>query len=265
MSTIFSPIRVARMLSVCIAVATVAGRAEAQDASARDLSRELQVLHALHNDPKLAPLNLGVKVRDRVAILWGPVPTRELAERAIFVVKKLPEIGEVQNQMMVQYRDETVYPPMRLVPGPAPRGGPPKSDAKPQLQPEQLRPPMVDLVWQPVNPEAAPKPSPPSPPPSVAFLPSGTSQPGLTGTVSRPRDSMLTEAPDAAAISSAVQSLIQTEERFRRVRYEVKQGQVFLGGVVNRWADLRELAVAVTHIPGVEGVVLREVRAEPRK
>ena len=38
-----------------------------------------------------------------------------------------------------------------------------------------------------------------------------------------------------------------------------------VGVKVYRWADLRELSVAVTHIPGVEGVVLREVRAEPRK
>ena len=239
--------------AVCVLVLAVAGRVNGQETSPRDLARELQVLHVLHNDAQLRPLNIGVKVRDRVAILWGPVPTRDLAERAVAVVKKLPEIGEVQNQLMVQYGEETVYPPMPLVPGSAPR----KNDLPPRPPPESLAPPVVDLVWQPVNPEAPATPS-------VALLPSLTSQPGRTGTVSRPRDK-LTEAPDAAAISGAVQSLIQGEERYRRVRYEVRQGQVFLGGVVNRWSDLRELSVAVTHIPGVDGVVLREVRSEPRK
>jgi osmotically-inducible protein OsmY len=238
---------------VGILLLAAVGRAGAQETSARDLARELQVLHALHRDPQLKPLNIGVKVHDRVAVLWGPVPTRALAERAVLVVKKLPEIGVVDNQLMVQFREETVYPPLPLVPKPTPR----KSDPPPP--PESLLPPMLDLVWQPVNPERPATP----PKPSVALLPSLTSQPSVTGTVSRPREK-LEEPPDAAAISGAVQSLIQSDQRYRRVRYEVKQGQVFLGGVVGRWSDLRELSVAVTHIPGVDSVVLREVRAEPR-
>jgi osmotically-inducible protein OsmY len=258
MATFLSRANVARALlhlslGCGVWAAVLTGTLAGQEASPRELTREMQVLHALQNDARLRPLNLGFKVRDRVVILWGPVPTRELAERAVVVVKKLPEIGEVQNQLMVQYPEATVYPQLPLVPGPAPR----KTDVPTPPGPERLTPPAVDLVWQPVNPPAPALPS-------VAFLPSLTSQPGLTGTVSRPRDK-LTESPDAAAISGAVQSLIQGEERYRRVRYEVKQGQVFLGGVVNRWSDLRELSVAVTHIPGVDGVVLREVRAEPRK
>src|ERR1700722_16009528 len=123
MSTTFSRWTLALRLGVWVLLlaGASAGELGAQEVSPRDLSRELQVLQALHNDMKLAPLNLGVKVQGRVAILWGPVPTRELAERAVLVVKKLPEIGEVQNQLMVQYRDETIYPPMRLGPAAPPR------------------------------------------------------------------------------------------------------------------------------------------------
>ena len=82
--------------------------------------------------------------------------------------------------------------------------------------------------------------------------------------MSRPKE-IATEPADAAAVSGAVQALVQSEERYRRVRYEVKQGKVYLSGVVVRWGDLHELSLAVTRIPGVESVVLRDVRTEPRK
>jgi osmotically-inducible protein OsmY len=240
-----------------------AGQAQAQGFSQEDLTNEILVLQALHNDPRLAPLNLVVKVHDHVATLWGPVPTRELAERAVAIVKKLPVIGTVHNQMMIQYRDETVMPPMPLVPALPPGRPPAKKETRPPAPVEPLGPPMVELVWRPATQETPAKSA--APVQSVHLLPPITSQASLTGTVSRPKEFSPTEPADTAAVSNAVQSLILGEERYRRVRYEVKEGKVFLGGVVYRWSDLRELSMAVTHIPGVSGVVLREVRAEPRK
>jgi osmotically-inducible protein OsmY len=225
---------------LALALLTFAVQARADDVTARDLDHEMLAWQALQSDPKLGPLNLCVKVRDRVATLWGPVPTRDLAERAVNTLRKLPEIASVRNQMMLQFAEDTVYPPMQLMP---PRPGPaPLTDSSEKL------------AWQPALPEA------PGPGPKNVAM-----SPPVTAPVSRAKDIVApADPPDTAAVSSAVQSLIQSDERFARIRYEVKQGKVYLGGAVYRWSDLRELSLAVTNIPGVEAAVLREVRLEQK-
>src|SRR5262249_2971327 len=95
-------------------------------------------------------------------------------------------------------------------------------------------------------------------------LSSSALQMPATGTVSRPKENKPAEPADGPAIGNAVQHLILAEERFRGLRYEVKHGKVYLGGIVQRWSDLYELSQAVTHIPGVESVLLRDVRREPQ-
>jgi hypothetical protein len=229
------------VLTLGLALLTCVVQARADDITPRDLDHEMLAWQALQSDPKLGPLNLCVKVRDRVATLWGPVPSRELADRAVSALRKLPEIATVRNQMMVQLPEDTVYPPMQLMP--------------PRPVPVPLTEPNEKLAWQPVLPET-PKPA----PKSVAM------SPPLTAPVSRAKDIVSpADPPDAAAVSGAVQSLIQSDDRFARIRYEVKQGKVYLGGAVYRWSDLRELSLAVTQIPGVEAAVLREVRLEPQR
>src|SRR5205823_4800377 len=77
----------------------------------------------------LGPLNLGVRVRDRVAVLWGPVPSTEMARRAVELLQGLPDLVEVRNELHVEPRDEQpVAPPRRperlpdVAPAPAPPG-----------------------------------------------------------------------------------------------------------------------------------------------
>src|SRR5207302_9161168 len=112
------------------------------------------------------------------------------------------------------------------------------------------------VLWFPVRPETAEtqevlkSSSPASPSPPATPLPAAD-------TVSRAKPPKPVEPADGPAIGNAVQGLILADERFRRVRYEVKQGKVYLSGVVARWGDLHELSLAVTRIPGVESVVLR--------
>src|SRR5947207_6099690 len=48
----------------------------------QDLGHTIQARRLLLEDPDLAPLNLGVRVRNRVATLWGPVPSADLALKA---------------------------------------------------------------------------------------------------------------------------------------------------------------------------------------
>lgn len=239
-STAFVPARSARtsraawtlcLLGLGLGLWACAGRARGDEMDIRDLQHEVIAYKALQDDPLLAQLNLLVRVRKRVATVTGVVPSRELALRAVACLKKLPEIGEVRSTIRV--------------------AGESMAATVAQAQsPPKIEPPPV-VVWQPV------------PTPSVALSPPTNP----IGAVSRPKEAprQLPEPPDTAAITSAVKNLMVGEERFRRLRFEVRQNKVYLSGVVYQWADLHEVSRAITRIPGVEAVVLQDVHAEPRK
>ena len=88
----------------------------------RDVLHTVAARRALYQDAQLAPLNLGVKVRNRVAVLWGPIPSLELARRAVEVLKALPELVAVQSELeIVPDDDRPLFLPEagRLPAGPA--------------------------------------------------------------------------------------------------------------------------------------------------
>ena len=244
---------------VCLALVVLCSaaiRLSAREFDPRDLQHEILVREALAKDPRLQPLNLIVRVKDRVATLSGPVPSRELAQRAMETAKKLTELREVQDKMLVQFEDaglllpvpvktQTVVPPGMMRP-------PPASIPASVPEPKKVVIP-TSGVWLPVNGDLQ------KPPVGVALLPWATAQQGVTEAVSRPMDSG-SVVPSNSSIASAVQSLLQADERYRRVRFELKEGKVYFSGAVVRWSDLEQLARAVTHIPGVVGVVLADVQ-----
>jgi hypothetical protein len=83
-----------------------------------DVRYTLLARQALGRDPLLAPLNLGVRVHRRVAVLWGPIPSTALKARAEQVLRQLPDLLDVRNQLHVvvpdqgppQYLPETLPP-----------------------------------------------------------------------------------------------------------------------------------------------------------
>jgi osmotically-inducible protein OsmY len=242
-------------------------RVSAAESDMRDLQHEVAVRAALAKDTRLGALNIMVRVQDRVATLSGLVPSRELAKRALETAAKVQEVKEVRDRLTVQFEDKTLALPLPSVgPQMMPPGAGKSSPSEPPASANIIQAGKTSMQpmgkWIPINPMPA---TAPSMPPSVELLPwkVGT-QPGEP--VSRPKEQTPGKTPsaDAAAIASAVQSLVQADERFRRLRFEVKDGKVLLSGVVYRWADLQELARAVTRIPGVDAVVLREIKTEPR-
>src|SRR5919199_5069111 len=60
--------------------ASVPASPETTELTAQDCRLELKALEALMQDEVLAPLNLGLTVRDHVATLWGPVPSAALGQ-----------------------------------------------------------------------------------------------------------------------------------------------------------------------------------------
>src|SRR5438874_2131150 len=71
------------------------------EAAERDLVLTIQARRALLHDPELELLNLGVCIRNRVATLWGPVPSAELSFKAEVCLRGLLELVEVRNDLLV--------------------------------------------------------------------------------------------------------------------------------------------------------------------
>ncbi len=84
-----------------------------------DLIFTVKASQRLQQDEVLAPLNVGVRVRNRVAVLWGPVPSVELALRAEAKLRAMIEFVDVRNELIVMGDDwreagtPRVVPPLR--------------------------------------------------------------------------------------------------------------------------------------------------------
>lgn len=67
----------------------------------RDLRLSIQARRALRNDSVLAKHNLGVEVRDGLAVAWGPVPDAATARRVVAVLDQIAGIDEVKTEFHV--------------------------------------------------------------------------------------------------------------------------------------------------------------------
>ena len=121
-----------RWLLTLTALAGVAptGQAAPPKVTLADVLQTMQACKRLQEDELLAPLNVGVKVRGRIAVLWGPVPTAELALRAEQRLRQMIELIDIRNELIVMPED------LRDVPVPQ---APP-----PLFLPEKSPPPLPD-------------------------------------------------------------------------------------------------------------------------
>lgn len=86
-----------------------AGQAQPPDeALLRDLWHTVQARKLLLDDPVLGRLNVGVKVTNRSAVLWGPVPSPELAARAEQRLRSMFELIDIHNQLSIEPEDNPV-------------------------------------------------------------------------------------------------------------------------------------------------------------
>src|SRR5262249_44566693 len=108
--------------------------------------------------------------------------------------------------------------------------------------------------------------------------PSGIRTPGLVmpAIAVPPRPGAVSAAPVAqllrpastvlaGGLAAEVEHLRQAEARYRWVRAHVENGTVRLKGFVQRWEDMYDLARAVSHLPGVQHVILEAVHTIPSR
>jgi hypothetical protein len=58
--------------------------------------------------------NIGVTVRNRVATLWGPVPSAEVAFRAELCLKAMIELTEVKNDLVLSEHVKPMRVPLKI-------------------------------------------------------------------------------------------------------------------------------------------------------
>jgi hypothetical protein len=108
----------------------------------RDVRQTVRARQVLLQDPALAPHNVGVVVRDRIATLWGPIPSAPLRQRAEQALRGLFELAEVRNHLEVSGAE------------------PELASTGPPFLPARLPPAPPRLAPRPVDP---PRPAPPAP------------------------------------------------------------------------------------------------------
>lgn len=225
-------------------------RSQQEEYEVRDCQRTLRTRQALLQDEALANFNLGVSVRSGVATLWGLVPTRPLADRAVARVRLVPGILNVRSEIHVvppgdPLTDFLAAPvPNRWSPsevGPPPPRSPAALTSRPEPKPAtDPSIPVMPLITIPPRPG------------------NGTSQPAAV--ILRPETG---ESPQKLII--VVDRLRQRDARFRWIHPEVQGGIVRLRGAVYHRQDLFDFAQAVSRLPGVERVVVEDVQVIPAK
>jgi hypothetical protein len=255
--------------------------------TARDLELMLRATRLLLEDEDLAKLPLGVSVRDRVATLWGTVPTKEIAQRAEDRLKQLLGLAAVRSQLHI---DGDAGPAAQ-----APRVGvferPPLSEPVvprpvPRVQRSLVHRPSEhgpvlgqEMLWHPAerHPAAPIMQFTPAP---VGLLPGADKE--FAGNDARrfsPRAATLGDMPSLslmspsasapaleappAGLAEAIETLRLQDDRFRRIKPELRGQVVHLRGTVARWDHLYDLARMVARLRGVERVVLEDIHTNP--
>jgi hypothetical protein len=130
--------RLLLLITILVEITTPASAAP-PDRDLEDFLQTVQACRRLQQDELLAPLNVGVKVRRRVAILWGPIPNAELALRAEQQLRTMIELIDVRNDLIVLPED------LRDVPTPAVQPPLFLPEKNPPLPPDTSRPLLREL------------------------------------------------------------------------------------------------------------------------
>jgi hypothetical protein len=189
--------------------------------------------HALQHDLLLATLNIGVTVQDRHATLWGAVHAPDLSKRAEDAVRHVPGIASVKNDLRIDASARLVSP--QLVQTWSPKRSEHASAAN--------KAPKENLAsfsrWTPpatINPPAVHLGEP------IARAPINPISPVM------PSD-----------LAASLNQLRNADARYRQLRIDTDGAIITLRGTVRRWEDALDLAGSISHVTGVERVILDRI------
>ncbi len=207
-----------------------------------DVLHTIKARKLLAEDPLLGPWNLGVIVTDRVALLWGPAPSAEVAFKAEERLRQMVEVVEVQNKLFVSESVEAVR-------------ATPKNDAAPTVRPDPLLPalpldPALGADASGARNEPARSTSRQDKAgPQIQVLPPEA----LSDAVGR----RLPAGESASGeLEKAIRTLLQSKPAFIRVEFTIQGTRVYLQTRDLDADVLNEAARAIARLPNVEGVTL---------
>lgn len=187
-----------------------------------DWQLSLQGRNALWDDSTFEKLNLGVQVRNGIAYLSGPIPSKALTQQALERLRKVPGIRDVVDETFVPPADEPLAQSM----------------------------PRVVTTHRPTV-SVAPAATAPGPytAPAAAQSQQRDSAPAISlgPPVALPVKAM--------TLTDQIENLRSKDRRFQNVRVEVNNGVVTLRGTVVKSADAWELAAMIRQLAGVTRVV----------
>jgi hypothetical protein len=226
----------------------------------RDWQIAFQARKLFLKDPALAPLNLGVDVRDRVATVWGPVPSARDANRAVEMVRGMEGVTAIRNELRIE-------PDCN------------KSRASAALQPrlaltinkdDKSPPAPSDASWTPAHSASTPSKAGlhSSPwdrgPPSSSTSTKPLAMVDRTDPVSKHRMMPVTRVQhlplrEAAPLATAIADLQERNADFAQIRYRIQGKLVFLFRTTSTSSDaVFRMAQALSELPEVEGVIVRD-------
>jgi hypothetical protein len=252
------------LLALLAALAIVSGAEPPQSSTSRiqDVVLARAALAALDQTEELRGIHLVVSVVDGLAVIGGPVPSLQHAQRAEQVVRAVAGIRDVRNTCFVS---EGPDPLLRAV-----------TDKNWQEQ----RPSKADIpgVW-----DHAPPPVSPFPLHGLArtdsqraktviarrpaeALPSGTEVLGApvspAGQPNYPTRDVPATAPGTLTahtpdtVVMMVRRMQQSESRFAQLRVDWQEQTLWISGSAQRPEDAWDLAARLRQIPGVQRVVV---------
>jgi hypothetical protein len=207
---------------------------------------------ALAQDPNLGALklNLGVSVHNGQASLWGTVPSVEVGKRAETVVRRVRGINGVQADYQVLPADDPMAEFLRRRPS---------GNGSSLPAPELVREPSATLTGR--SGEWASGSSPLLKPLDLELPAAVSLQPPVPVTLGRPV--AFPDPPLVSELGQAVDRLVRGNPRYLGVQPVIDGGIVRLQGSISRSEDVYTLAQEVSHLAGVERVIVENVR--PRR
>lgn len=215
-----------------------------------DLQIGAKIREALVKDAELARLNLSVRVSNGTSWLSGPVPSLDLKQRAIRIVKRIEGVYTVRGEGL--YVAPSVRPPKQTL-----------------VLLEDDRPTQTRSA----SPGSTRTDLPANPLPDPSSRSTGTDRAdSLEGTVTllapeaaasplRTREpAQLTANPRAAStvasLAPAVESLRRHSPRFQQIRTLVRESTVFIYPVDTPGEDVMRFVQAVRRLDGVQHVIV---------
>jgi hypothetical protein len=214
-----------------------------------DMALTLAARRVLADDRTLAQLNLGVRVADGTATLMGPVPAAVLARWAETAVQRISGIRAVVSELNILPPNDPIVEKMARAARQAKEARPPEPVV---FAPITGQPP-TQIAWEP-----------PSPTERVAAKPTLSPAPQLMDTPARVVRASATllepvaMSTDAGALSRRIEAMRSGDARLGGLQVDIQNGIVRLTGNAKNRQHLWPFAEAVSHLPGVERVIIEK-------